>query len=81
MSKEEKQIKKTLVSVVLSREVTDEEMQFIYEDWKAFHDDPVMYSGTAVVALVNEYLDGFNAQPEYLDILSGAQSVMEDDII
>ena len=55
-------------------------MQLICEDWKAFYDDPVKYSGSVVVKLVNEYLDGFNSTPEYKYINSGAQSVMEDEI-
>ena len=69
-----------LVSTVLNRKVTEEEMQLIYEDWRAFHDDPAKYSGTVVVQLVNEYLDGFNATSEYRNISSGAQSVMEDEL-
>ena len=69
-----------LVSAVLNREVTEVEMQLIYEDWRAFHDDPAKYSGSVVVSLVNEYLDGFNATAEYRNICSGAQSVMEDEL-
>ena len=69
-----------LVSAVLNRKVTEDEMQLIYEDWRAFHDDPAKYSGTAVVQLVNEYLDGFNATAEYRNISSGAQSVMENEL-
>ena len=61
-----------LVSAVLNREVTKEEMQLIYEDWGAFYDNPVKYSGSVVVQLVNEYLDGFNATAEYRNIISGA---------
>lgn len=69
-----------LVSAVLKRKMTDVEMQLIYEDWKAFHDDPVKYSGTVVVEMVNEYLDGFNATPKYRNISSGSQSVMEEEL-
>ena len=69
-----------LVSAVLNRKVTEDEMQLIYEDWRAFHDDPAKYSGTFVVQLVNDYLDGFNATSEYRNISSGAQSVMEDEL-
>ena len=69
-----------LVSAVMNRKVTEDEMQLIYEDWRAFHDDPAKYSGTVVVQLVNDYLDGFNATSEYRNISSGAQSVMEDEL-
>lgn len=75
-----KESRTKLVSAVLNRKMTEVEMQLIYEDWKAFHDDPVKYSGSVVVKLVNEYLDGFNATKEYKYINSGAQSVMEDEI-
>ena len=78
MSKEE--TKKRVVSEVLGRELSDTEMQFILEDWKAFYDNPTKYSGTVVVQLVNEYLDGFNSTDTYKNISSGAQSVMEKEI-
>lgn len=73
--------KKKLVSAILQRDLSDMEMQFILEDWKAFYDEPVKYSGTVVVKLVNEYLDGFRLQDEQQNMYTGAQSVMEQDMM
>ena len=67
-----------IVSAVLEREVTEDEMQYIYEDWRAFHDDPTHYAGTAVVQMVNQYLDELHTVNNQY---TGAQSVMEDEII
>lgn len=76
-----KESRKKLVSAVLKRDVTNLEMQYILEDWKAFHDDPVKYSGTVVVQMVNEYLDGYHTQEEMQNQYTGAQHVMELDLL
>ena len=70
-----------IVSAVLGREVTEDEMQYIYEDWRAFHDDPTHYAGTAVVQMVNQYLDELAQAVARTKVYCGAQSEMEDEII
>ena len=74
-------VNRRIVSDILGREVSEGEMQYIYEDWKAFHDDPVRFIGTAVVQCVNQYLDELKAVAERNRQYTGAQSVEEEEII
>ena len=53
--------KRESVSRVLGREITDTEVELIHDDWKAFYNEPVKYSNSIVISMVNQYLDKLRA--------------------
>lgn len=67
-----------IVADILNREVDELDMMYLHDDWGAFYDDPVRYIGTPVVQMVNQYLDELHTVNKQY---TGAQSVMEDEII
>lgn len=53
-----------LISDILGRSISSSEENEIYDNWRAFYDDPETYRDTAVVELVNKGLDSLDKKDD-----------------
>lgn len=51
---------KAVIEEVLANKISDEALDLIYNDWKAFYTEPRKYKGTVVVNMILQYLEEEN---------------------
>lgn len=62
MTNQDRTTKTQEISKALGRPLTDEQMQYVYEDWNEFHNNTSKYANSVVIDMVNQYLDELEAQ-------------------
>ena len=71
------------INKVLNNNVTEIELIYLAEDWKAFVENPTKYADSVIVDMVNQYLSDMRKEEEeerYYREHCGAYYVMYEDI-